>query len=76
MELILVDAVGAFDFALEMGFADRGELLLDLLAAQLTLEGVLDVDVREHGVGELSAVVGLDLLDPDAESLEIVERVA
>jgi hypothetical protein len=76
VELVVVNAVGAFDFALEVGLADGCELAGDAFFAQLALEGVLDRDVGEHGIGELGAVVGLDLQDTDAEALVAVESVA
>lgn len=75
VELVVVDAMRAFDLSLQVRLADGCELTGDAFFAQLAFEGVLRRDVWEHGIGEFHPVIGLDLEDADFVSLEEVQGV-
>jgi len=69
VETLLVQcAIGAFDLAVLLGLAYRDELVANALSSERLLEGVGLLHMGEENVGELCAMVGLDLLNGKGEA--------
>jgi hypothetical protein len=57
----------ALDLTVLLGLSHRDELVADLFGSQRFLEGVGLLHMGEEYVGELCAMIGLDLLEGERE---------
>lgn len=65
--LFVQGVVRALHFAVLLGHSHRDELVVDSVGLEGLLKGVGLPHVGEEDIGELHAVVGLDLLDGEGE---------